>query len=110
MNRLWVCRSTAENIERAEKFEYFKANERYCLVITDETPEKMAEVTEEAAKSLTQQDWAWITAVGNKIKADAEYRELTEKTKEVLNRFEAELIKAKEGRENAGDPDGGTAE
>ena len=53
MNKLWVCRSTAENIARAEKYEYFKANDKYCLVITDETPEKMAEVTEDAARSLT---------------------------------------------------------
>ena len=55
MNKLWVCRSTAENIKRAEKYEYFKANEKYCLVITDETPDKMAEVQGDAVKSLTVQ-------------------------------------------------------
>lgn len=103
MNRLFICRSTAENIERAEKYEYFKANERYCLVITDETPEKMAEVTGEAAKSLTQQDWTWINAVGEKIKADLEYAEFQRKQTEFLKRFEAEL----KGRmTDAGNPDG----
>lgn len=106
MNRLWVCRSTAENIERAEKYEYFKANERYCLVITDETPERMAEVTEDAAKSLTQQDWAWITAVGEKIKADLEYASFQQKQREFISRFEEELKNAKERMTNAGNPDG----
>ena len=67
MNKLWVCRSTAENIKRAEKYEYFKANDRYCLVITDKTPEKMAEVTDDAVRSLTMQDWAWIQAVGERM-------------------------------------------
>lgn len=110
MNKLWVCRSTAENIERAEKYEYFKANERYCLVITDETPEKMAEVSGDAAKSLTQQDWAWITAVGEKIKADKEYEEFTRQTEDFLNRFEAELKKKKEGLTDGRDPGGGTEE
>ena len=91
MNRLWVCRSTAENITRAEKYEYFKANDRYCLVITDETPEKMAEITDDAARSLTLQDWEWITAVGEKIKAEQELKAFTEKQKEFLVRFEEEL-------------------
>lgn len=107
MNKLWICRSTAENIARAEKYEYFKANERYCLVITDDTPEKMAEVTADAAQSLTVLDWAWITSVGEKIKADLEYAEFQRQQKEFLERFEAEL----KGRmTDAGDPDGGTAE
>lgn len=108
MNRLWVCRSTAENIARAEKYEYFKANDKYCLVITDETPEKMAEVTEDAARSLTVQDWTWIKAVGDKIKAEQEYQALQEKQKEFLERFEAELIKAKEGLTDGGDPGNGS--
>lgn len=109
MNRLWVCRSTAENIERAEKYEYFKANSKYCLVITDETPEKMAEITGDAAKSLTLQDWAWIKTVGDKIKAEQEYEAFKTEQEQFLERFEAELIKAKEGLEHGGDP-GGTAE
>lgn len=85
MNKLWVCRSTAENIARAEKYEYFKANEKYCLVITDDTPEKMAKVTDDAAKSLTVQDWTWITAVGAKIKAEQEYKAFQEEQKSFLN-------------------------
>lgn len=91
MNKLWVCRSTAENITRAEKYEYFKANDKYCLVITDETPEKMAEVTVDAARSLTMQDWEWIQTVGAKIKAELEYKAFSEKQKEFLERFEMEL-------------------
>ena len=91
MNKLWVCRSTAENIAMAEKYEYFKANAKYCLVITDETPEKMAEVTAEAAKSLTMQDWTWIKAVGEKIKAEKEYAEFKRQQQEFLKRFEEEL-------------------
>lgn len=91
MNRLWVCRSTAENIERAEKYEYFKANEKYCLVITDETPEKMAEISGDAARSLTAQDWAWIKTVGDKIKAEQELKAFSEKQKDFLVRFEEEL-------------------
>jgi len=91
MNKLWVCRSTAENIARAEKYEYFKANDRYCLVITNETPENMAEVTQEAAKSLTMQDMAWIKTVGEKIKAEKEYAEFQQQQKKFLERFEAEL-------------------
>lgn len=91
MNKLWICRSTAENIARAEKYEYFKANERYCLIITDETPDKMAEVTVEAAKSLTMQDWTWIKAVGERIKVDREYAEFQREQNEFLERFEAEL-------------------
>ena len=91
MNKLWVCRSTAENIAMAEKYEYFKANAKYCLVITDETPEKMAEVTAEAAKSLTMQDWTWIKAVGEKIKAEKEYAEFQRQQQEFLKRFEEEL-------------------
>lgn len=91
MNKLWVCRSTAENIERAEKYEYFKANERYCLVITDETPEKMAEISGDAARSLTAQDWEWIKTVGDKIKAEQELKAFTEKQKDFLVRFEEEL-------------------
>ena len=110
MNRLWVCRTTAENIERAEKFEYFKANEKYCLVITDKTPEKMAEVNEEAAKSLTMQDWVWINSVGEKLKAEAEYAAFQRRQKEFINRFEAELIRQKEGLTDAGNPDGGRTE
>ena len=103
MNKLWVCRSTAENIARAEKYEYFKANEKYCLVITDETPEKMAEVTEEAAKSLTMQDWTWIKAVGERIKAEIEYAEFQRQQREFLERFENEL----KGRmTDGGSPDG----
>ena len=109
MNRLWVCRSTAENIERAEKYEYFKANEKYCLVITDETPEKMAEVTGDAVKSLTAQDWAWINSVGAKIKAEREYKAFEAEQKQFLERFEDELIKRKEGLTDGGHPgDGGT--
>lgn len=105
MNKLWVCRSTAENIARAEKYEYFKANEKYCLVITDETPEKMAEVTDDAAKSLTVQDWTWITAVGEKIKAEKEYEAFQQQQKEFLKRFEAEL----KGRmTDGGDPGNGS--
>lgn len=105
MNKLWVCRSTAENIARAEKYEYFKANEKYCLVITDETPEKMAEVTDDAAKSLTVQDWTWITAVGEKIKAEKEYDAFQQQQKEFLKRFEAEL----KGRmTDGGDPGNGS--
>lgn len=105
MNKLWVCRSTAENIARAEKYEHFKANPKYCLVITDDTPDKMAEVTVEAAKSLTVQDWTWIKAVGEKIKADAEYAAFQQKQKEFLARFEEEL----KGRmTDGGSPDGGT--
>ena len=99
MNRLWVCRSTAENIERAEKYEYFKANEKYCLVITDETPEKMAEISGDAAKSLTDQDWEWIKTVGEKIKAERELKAFTEKQKDFLVRFEDEL---KERMKDAG--------
>lgn len=102
MNKLWVCRSTAENIARAEKYEYFKANEKYCLVITDDTPEKMAEVTAEAAKSLTMQDWTWIKAVGERIKAEKEYAEFQRKQKDFLERFEAEL---KERMTDAGNPE-----
>lgn len=98
MKRLWVCRSTAENIARAEKYEYFKANEKYCLVITEQEPEKMAEVTSDAASSLTQQDWTWIKAVGEKIRAETEYRLLQEEQKKFLNRFEAELRRMKEGQ------------
>ena len=75
----------------AEKYEYFKANAKYCLVITDETPEKMAEVTAEAAKSLTMQDWTWIKAVGEKIKAEKEYAEFKRQQQEFLKRFEEEL-------------------
>lgn len=108
MNRLWVCRSTAENIERAEKYEYFKANEKYCLVITDDTPEKMAEVTAEAAKSLTMQDWAWIKAVGERIKAEQEYAEFQRQTDEFISRFEEELKNAKERMTNGRDPGSGT--
>lgn len=105
MNKLWVCRSTAENIARAEKYEYFKANDKYCLVITDETPEKMAEVTDDAARSLTVQDWTWIKAVSDKIKAEQEYRAFQEKQKEFLERFEAEL----KGRmTDGGDPGNGS--
>ena len=106
MNKLWVCRSTAENITRAEKFEYFKANEKYCLVITDKTPEKMAEVTSDAARSLTMQDWEWIQAVGAKIKAEQELKAISERQKEVLERFEEELIKAKGRMTDGGHPDG----
>ena len=103
MNKLWVCRSTAENIARAEKYEYFKANEKYCLVITDEKPEKMAEVTAEAAKSLTMQDWTWIKTVGERIKAEQEYAEFQRQQKEFLQRFENEL----KGRmTDGGSPDG----
>ena len=91
MNKLWVCRSTAENITRAEKYEYFKANDKYCLIITDETPERMAEVTAEAAQSLTMQDLAWIKSVGEKIKADKEYAEFQRQQQEFLKRFEEEL-------------------
>lgn len=105
MNKLWVCRSTAENIARAEKYEYFKANEKYCLVVTDGTPEKMAEVTGDAAKSLTVQDWTWIRAVGEKIKAEQEYSAFQREQREVLERFEAEL----KGRmTDGGDPGNGT--
>lgn len=110
MNKLWICRSTAENIERAEKYEYFKANEKYCLIITDQTPEKMAEVTKDAAVYLAMQDWAWIKAVGAKIKAEREYDEFTEKSKEFIRRFEDELIKAKEGLTDAGNSEGGRTE
>ena len=110
MNRLWVCRTTAENIERAEKYEYFKANPKYCLVITDETPERMAEVTGEAAKSLTVQDWTWINSVGEKIRAEQQYKALKEQQEEFLRRFEAELKKQKEGLTDAGNPDGGGTE
>ena len=107
MNKLWVCRSTAENIARAEKYEYFKANEKYCLVITDDTPEKMAEVTAEAAKSLTMQDWTWIKAVGEKIKAEQEYALFQRQQEEFLERFENEL----KGRmTNGGSPNGGREE
>lgn len=107
MNKLWVCRSTAENIARAEKYEYFKANEKYCLVITAETPEKMAEVTPEAAKSLTMQDLTWIKAVGERIKAEKEYAEFQRQQKEFLVRFENEL----KGRmTDGGSPDGGRKE
>lgn len=105
MNKLWICRSTAENIARAEKYEYFLANNRYCLVITDETPDKMAEVTEEAAKSLTAQDWAWIRAAGEKIKAEQEYNEFQRMQRDFLVRFEEEL----RGRmPNGGEPGGGS--
>ena len=107
MNKLWVCRSTAENIERAEKYEYFKANEKYCLVITDDTLEKMAEVTAEAAKSLTMQDWTWIKAVGERIKAEQEYAEFKRQQDEFLKRFEEEL---KERMADGGEPGNGTAE
>lgn len=103
MNKLWVCRSTAENITRAEKYEYFKANDKYCLVITDETPDKMAEVTGDAVRSLTAQDWAWIKTVGEKIKAETEYSVFQQQQKEFLERFEEEL---KERMNNAGNPDG----
>lgn len=108
MNRLWVCRPTAENIERAEKYKYFKANDRYCLVITDETPEKMAEVTEDAARSLTVQDWAWIQAVGEKIKAEKEYAAFERQTKEFISRFEEELRSAKERMTDGGEPGSGS--
>ena len=104
MNRLWVCRSTAENIARAEKYEYFKANSQYCLVITDETPEKMAEVDGDAAKSLTVQDWTWINSVSAKIKADQEYKAFQEEQNTFLKRFEAELIKQKEGLTHGRNP------
>ena len=110
MNKLWICRTTAENIERAEKYEYFKANDKYCLVVTDETPEKMAEVTADAAKSLTAQDWAWITSVGEKIRAEAEYTSFQRETKEFISRFEKELENAKGRMTDGGSPDGGGKE
>ena len=108
MNKLWVCRSTAENIARAEKYEYFKANERYCLVITNETPEKMAEVTADAARSLTMQDWSWIKAVGERIKAEKEYAEFQRQQKEFISRFEKELENAKERMTDGGNPGNGS--
>lgn len=107
MNKLFVCRSTAENIKRCEEYRFFKANDLYCLVITDETPEAMAEVDETAAKDLTRQDWAWISAVGDTIKAEAEYARFQTETQNFLRRFEEELIREKEGSDHAGDPDGG---
>lgn len=106
MNRLWVCRSTAENIARAEKYEYFKANEKYCLVITDEEPEKMAEISGEAANSLTVQDWTWIKAVSDKIRAEQEYELFQRQQRDFISRFEAELKNAKEGLTNGGSADG----
>ena len=84
MNRLWVCRSTAENITRAEKYEYFKANDKYCLVITDEEPTAMAEITGDAVRSLTVQDWEWIKSVGAKIKAEQEYKAFEQEQKKFL--------------------------
>lgn len=111
MNRLWVCRSTAENIARAEKFTYFKANAKYCLVITDETPENMAEVTPEAARSLTMQDWTWIKAASERIKAEKEYAEFQRQQRDFISRFEKELENAKERMTDAGNPEhGGTEE
>ena len=108
-NKLWVCRSTAENIARAEKYEYFKANDKYCLVITAETPERMAEVTPEAAQSLTMQDWAWIKSVGAKIKADKEYAEFQREQREFISRFEEELENAKRRMTDGGNSEhGGT--
>lgn len=108
MNKLWVCRSTAENIARAEKYEYFKANEKYCLVITDETPDKMAEVTAEAAKSLTMQDWTWIKAVGERIKAEKEYAEFQRQQRDFISRFEKELENAKGRMTDGGEPGNGS--
>lgn len=108
MNRLWVCRSTAENIARSEKYPYFKANEKYCLVITDDTPEKMAEVTPEAARSLTRQDWEWIHSVSEKIRAEREYSQFQQKQREFLSHFEQELKNAKERMTNGGEPGSGT--
>lgn len=110
MNRLWVCRSTAENIARAEKYEYFKANAKYCLVITDETPEKMAEITGDAVRSLTVQDWAWIKSVGDKIRTEEEYREFQRQQREFISRFEEELKNAKEGLTDGGDHESGRTE
>ena len=110
MNKLWICRSTEENIKRCEEYPYFTANERYCLVITDRTPEKMAEIGNDAAKFLTAQDWIWVRAVGEKIRAEVEYEALQEEQKKFLERFEAELRKMKEGSDNAGNPDGGPGE
>lgn len=110
MNKLWICRSTEENIKRCEEYQFFKANDRYCLVITDGTPEKMAEIDNDAAKFLTMQDWMWIRTVGEKIRAEAEYEALQAEQKKFLERFESELRKMKEGSENAGDPDGGSGE
>lgn len=108
MNKLWICRSTDENIARAEKYEYFKANAKYCLVITEETPDKMAQVTDEAARSLTMQDWAWITTVGAKIKAEREYAEFQQRQREFISRFEKELEIAKGRMTDGGNPEGGT--
>lgn len=108
VNRLYVCRSTAENIKRAEKFKYFKANERYILVISEDAPDRMAEITGDTAGSLTQQDWAWINAVGDSIKAEKDYEEFSRQSKEFIKRFEDELIKRKEGLENGGSSGDGT--
>lgn len=105
-NKLWGCLPTKKNLATVRKYRHFKATNEYCLVISPDQPEGAVEMTDEFIKALTPQDWAWIETESAAIRSEYEEKfhdELMQKQKEFIERFRSELIKAKEGLENAGE-------
>lgn len=104
--RLWACKPTAKNMRALQGFPHFKAGPRYCLVIDEKGPKGAIEITGEHVKLLTERDWNWILQVRDELLMadEAEHREeLTAAKERFLSRFEAELLKRREGEDNAGD-------
>lgn len=105
-NKLWGCLPTKKNLAEIRKYRHFKATSEYCLIISPEQPECAVEMTDEFLKALTPADWQWIAAESDAIRSEEEavyHDELMRKQNEFLERFKAELMKVKEGTENAGD-------
>lgn len=105
-NKLWGCLPTKKNLAVVRKYRHFKATREYCLIISPDQPEGAVEMTDEFIKALTPQDWTWIETESEAIRTEQEEKyhdELMRKQAEFLERFKAELMKVKEGQENAGD-------
>ena len=102
-NKLWGCITTSEAIEKLKEYQYFFANADHILVISDEQPDGMVEMTDEYIKLFKSDDWMFLNAVVDTVRREQlekypeEAEKLLQEQNEFIMRFRHELEEMRVG-------------
>jgi len=88
-NKIWGCVTTSKAIDALSSFPFFFANSDHILVISDEQPDGMVEMTEEYQKRFKDDDWMFVDSVLDKVRKEQieKYHEEAEKLEQEHNEF-----------------------
>lgn len=108
LNKVWGCITTAKAIEKYRSYKFFFANANHILVISDEQPEGMVEMTEEYIKLFKGDDWLFINSVAEQVQREQmekypeEAEQLEREGMEFLQKFRQELEAVRVGANKEG--------